>query len=571
MLGVTALLFLHVVAEWQQGRFTPALRWFARVHDDFLMRMPPDVYDRSGWPIRDTEVRQIKDVLLFNIRKFRAVAAEYGSAALRAHEDALLRENLQDFALHLEEQEHRRVSREAATSTQGTVEHVPAWELWPRPALAGDAPGLRAASQVDRLLVPPLRNSPPFRVFVYDESLPELAPLIQGPGYCHGRQWGMDVGFHDFFRTAPLRTLDPWEADFFFVPAYAMCLRAAGVLDLADLRNAFAALIGALPFFNRTRGRDHVFSLHYMDLFPGWQELAPVSIFLTPETEVSFERHLAELSDHTKLLFDPFKDVAIPPIVPLGHVLALHRNAKPIGERSHLVVFAGRLWSDVQESSEVRSKLHDNFGHKPGVKVWVGDSSDEPFSPEDMAELMGDACFCFVPRGRAAWSVRFVEALWSGCVPVILSDHYEVPFNSLFDVAEFAIKWPVGRIDDALFDYLEGLPVNVVEAYALAAQRVRCWYLYPPPVISWFGSRVTGELDAVESELCPGLSSSRNAFQAVVELLARRTRVSKTAMETTFYWPDLDATATRAPQAAEADRPPRLRVTDTDLKLIVPD
>ena len=46
---------------------------------------------------------------------------------------------------------------------------------------------------------------------------------------------------------------------------------------------------------------------------------------------------------------------------------------------------------------------------------------------------MGNARFCLAPRGRAAWSVRFFEALWAGCVPVLLSDYYEVPFEALFE------------------------------------------------------------------------------------------------------------------------------------------
>merc|ERR550514_2077542 len=94
-------------------------------------------------------------------------------------------------------------------------------------------------------------------------------------------------------------------------------------------------------------------------------------------------------------------------------------------------------------------------------------------SPRAMSQLMGDARFCFVPRGRAAWSVRFFETLWAGCVPVILSDHLEVPFEALFDVTEFAIKWPVERIDESLYAYLQNLPLEVVEDYRRAARRVR--------------------------------------------------------------------------------------------------
>ena len=49
---------------------------------------------------------------------------------------------------------------------------------------------------------------------------------------------------------------------------------------------------------------------------------------------------------------------------------------------------------------------------------------------------MGDSVFCLVPRGRAAWSVRFFESLWAGCVPVLLSDHYQPSFDQLFDATE---------------------------------------------------------------------------------------------------------------------------------------
>ncbi|CAE8618003.1 unnamed protein product, partial [Polarella glacialis] len=70
-------------------------------------------------------------------------------------------------------------------------------------------------------------------------------------------------------------------------------------------------------------------------------------------------------------------------------------------------------------------------------------SIQEMYGPVGMQSLMGNSRFCLVPRGRAAWSVRFFEALWAGCVPVLLSDYYEPPFDALFDITEFVIKWPV--------------------------------------------------------------------------------------------------------------------------------
>lgn len=436
--------------------------------------MHPDFYDKSDWPLRDREVRSFKDQLLYNVRKFRSLVPDMHAEA-RA-EDQRLAENLGGFARHIGLQRAQRSERETRLAGGYAVDSLPPWEVSPEESLA-TLP--RAATPLSSRL----------RVFVYDESIPEIALLTQGPAYCHNRQWGMDVGFHDFFRVSPLRTMDPDEADFFFVPAYAICLQVAGILNREDIGSAFKSLIARLPYFSRTLGRDHIFSLHYVDLFTEWRELAPLSVFLTPETEVGWEQSRGEfaLDVATHPPFDPNKDVSVPPFMRLTHILNLHHHARPLAERSILIAFAGKLWADVEEAFEVRSHIRDRLSHKPDVTIVVGDSVNELLSPDSMARLMGDARFCLVPRGRAAWSVRFFEALWSGCVPALLSDHYQMPFEALFDVTEFVVKWPMSRIDDSLYTYLAELPLDVVESYAQAAKRARCWFVYPPPEVSWLG------------------------------------------------------------------------------------
>lgn len=564
MLGAASLMFLRVLAEWHSGLFLPALRSFAILHDEFLTNMHPHFYDMSAWPVVDADVRPMKGELLYNIRKFRTIAAEREKEPGPLSEDALEHENLDVFATHLREQLAQRTLRDGARGARrdraapapwidaSEGELLPSWEALPEAALA--TASIRPSVDSE--------TAPPLRVFVYDEaSVPALGTLCQGPAFCHNRQWGMDVGFHDFFSVSPIRTLDPGEADFFFVPAYAVCLQTAGILEFDEVGRSFATLVAELPYFARTAGRDHIFAIHYVNLFAGWRELAPLSVFLTPETEVGWEQsrddHAVDLAVHPA--FDSRKDLAVPPFMRLSHVLELHRAARPLGERPLLAAFAGKLWADVHEAHDVRSRVKKNLGDKPGVAIVTSDSVAGLLAPAAMARLMGDSTFCLVPRGRATWSVRFFETLWSGCVPVILSDHYEVPFEALFDVSEFAIKWPVDRIDDSLYDYLMGLSSAVVEAYVEGARRVRCWFLYPPPEVSWLGGGVSKkELAEVEKELCPNLSSSRNAFQGVAELLGRKRRRSKTAMGTAFYWPDPETS------------PITLRHTDADMRSIMP-
>jgi len=551
-LGGAALLLLQVASGWRHGRFFSSVQAFSALHDQFLSSAHPGFLESSAWPLHDSDLRAWKERLLYQVRRFRELVGRRFAEGKAAFDEAALpdpveRENLGSLAYHAFEQRRQQASRAArakamlnGTSGEASYELLPHWEV---PASAA--------------LLPALQGSRPlFRIYVYGEAdVPGIGELTRAPAFCHYRQWGADVGFHDFFRASPLRTLNPEEADYFFVPTYACCHQLAGLHDFDGLDETHAKVTRNLPYFARSRGRDHIFAFHYVDLFPSWRRHIPRSIFLTPETEVGFERSRSDfaLDPASFPPFDPAKDLSVPPYLNMQDVLGFHRNAKPMAERKHLAAFTGKLWADVAEATEVRSRVAA-LAERPGFAVHAYSSISEMLGPPGMQALMGDARFCLVPRGRAAWSVRFFEALWAGCVPVLLSDHYEPPFDALFDITEFVIKWPVARIDSSLAEFLEGIPMAVIERYAAAARRARCWYLYPPPEISWLGSwEARHDLEQVEAHVCPSLSSSRNAFQAVAELLSRRARRTR-AGRGSFYIPD--AARGYAPTVTTADLEP---------------
>ena len=231
----------------------------------------------------------------------------------------LCQENLGSFASHaFQQMQQRNISA-----------HWP-WELTPQAAL-----------------IPNLGSTvPPVRVYVYGESeAPALGRLTRSAAFCHYRQWGMDVGFHDFFRSSPVRTFEPHEADYFFVPSYACCHQVAGMAEFPELDRDYEEAVSQLAYFQRTGGReawldlwpfsfsgtwdikhiclvcdflqDHIFSFHYIDLFPSWRKRIPKSVILTPETEVGFERSLGDFGlDQTRFApFNPLKDIVVPPLL----------------------------------------------------------------------------------------------------------------------------------------------------------------------------------------------------------------------------------------------------------------
>ncbi|CAE8616053.1 unnamed protein product [Polarella glacialis] len=545
-LGAAALMLAQVAGSWRRGRFFAALQTFAILHDQYLTDAHPGFFEHSAWPISDLAVRAWKDRLLFQTRRFREIAGRHisdeGLLDLNL-EDPVERENIGGFASHVIRQRQLLQGRLGLLPSEaGEVFALaetmppPSWEFSPAAALV---PSLRDLAR------------PPLRIYVYNENdAPALGRLTRAPAFCHYRQWGMDVGFHDFFRTSPLRTLDPDEADYFFVPSYACCHQVAGMSEFDELEADHAAVVQQLRYFGRSGGRDHIFSFHYVDLFPGWRKHIPQSIFLTPETEVGFERSLEEFDvDQSRFPpFNPAKDMSVPPYINMRDILGFNQHARPLSEREHIAAFTGKLWVDVAEATEVRGRVAALAGI-PGFAIHAYGSIQEMYGPVGMQSLMGNSRFCLVPRGRAAWSVRFFEALWAGCVPVLLSDYYEPPFDALFDITEFVIKWPVAKIDSSLVEFLSTMPLEVVERYAAAAHKVRCWYLYPPPEVSWLGNWETRrELEQVEKEICPNLSSSRNAFQAVAEILSRRVRRTKVAPGS-FYSPDPDGNAAIAVDA----------------------
>ncbi|GJN01207.1 hypothetical protein PR202_ga18454 [Eleusine coracana subsp. coracana] len=81
-------------------------------------------------------------------------------------------------------------------------------------------------------------------------------------------------------------------------------------------------------------------------------------------------------------------------------------------------------------------------------------------------------------RSWATFLNRSIILTPEECVPVILSDEVELPFQNVIDYSEISIKWPSSRIGSELLGYLESIPDERVEEMIGRGREMRCMWVY---------------------------------------------------------------------------------------------
>ncbi|XP_054268099.1 exostosin-1 [Macrosteles quadrilineatus] len=310
-----------------------------------------------------------------------------------------------------------------------------------------------------------------FKVFVYptsDDIHGGEVPLTPSPAY----QKVLDVILESRYYTS-----DPSQACLFVL---AIDTLDRDSLSVDYVRNVPSRL-QRLKLWNG--GKNHV----VFNLYSGtWPDYA--------EDDLGFDTGEAILAKASMSVtsFRPGFDVSIP----LFHKNHPERGGDPgyvtsmnfPVSKKYMLAFKGKRYVH-GIGSETRNSLYHLHNEQDVVlvttcrhgKSWKElkdercDEDNAEYDRYDYELLLQNSTFCLVPRGRRLGSFRFLEALQAGCVPVLLSNTWILPFHQVIDWGKAAI-WADERLLLQVPEIVRS--ISATKVFALRQQTQILWEQY---------------------------------------------------------------------------------------------
>lgn len=284
---------------------------------------------------------------------------------------------------------------------------------------------------------------------------------LRGGFEVYSTEWRfLDYLLRDTF----VRTLDPEEADLFFVPTLGSLGRMPGsegahrCMQPAHIEMLVHHLRTRYSYWDRTEGRDHVFFLTGDQGACGLGPTGTKPIFITawgllgvPRKMEAFERFRDDFVDAGAIeralaagewCHAPHKDVVVPPYGDVQFVDAIDPNLNEPFELTLLHV--GGIWGAGNHGARrisfyaqgMRQAMYLRFGDERGAPYgfWIQNRS---MRSELLAHKTRRSKFCLSPSGHG-WGMRTGKNAVLGCVPLIAQPFVVQPYEMVLPYERFS-------------------------------------------------------------------------------------------------------------------------------------
>nr|GMD95287.1 probable arabinosyltransferase ARAD1 [Ipomoea batatas] len=238
---------------------------------------------------------------------------------------------------------------------------------------------------------------------------------------------GDGVSALDFVRVS-----DPDTADAFFVPFFSSMSYNTYIkhgdysgekFDI-QLQVEIVEFLKKSKYWKRSGGKDHVIPVHHPNAFKFHKAQVKKAIWIVADFGRA-DRNISNLR----------KDV----VAPYGHVVESFLDddpPDPFESRPTLLFFRGRTIR--KDDGRDRLILQKLLAGEKDV-VFQGSEGVSNGGIKNSTKGMRLSKFCLDPAGDTPSSCRLFDAIVSHCVPVIISDKVELPYEDEVDYSEFSI------------------------------------------------------------------------------------------------------------------------------------
>lgn len=218
------------------------------------------------------------------------------------------------------------------------------------------------------------------------------------------------------------------EADLFYVPFFTTI--SFFLLEKQQCKALYREALKWVtdqPAWIRSEGRDHIFPIHHPWSFKSVRRFVKNAIWLLPDMDSTgnwYKPGQVSLEKDLILPYVPNLDLCDAKCISDGE-----------SKRTTLLFFRGRLKRNA--GGKIRAKLVEELRSADGVVIEEGTAGEE--GKKAAQNGMRRSVFCLSPAGDTPSSARLFDAIVSGCVPVIVSDELELPFEGIIDYRKIAI------------------------------------------------------------------------------------------------------------------------------------
>ncbi|XP_038700033.1 probable arabinosyltransferase ARAD1 isoform X2 [Tripterygium wilfordii] len=181
------------------------------------------------------------------------------------------------------------------------------------------------------------------------------------------------------------------------------------------------------PAWKRSEGRDHILPIHHPWSFKSVRRYMKNAIWILPDMDSTGNWYKPGQVSLEKDLILPY--------VPNLELCDTECLSKTESKRIILLYFRGRLKRNA--GGKIRAKLVAELSGAENVVIEEGTAGEEGKAAAQKG--MRQSIFCLSPAGDTPSSARLFDAIVSGCIPVIVSDELELPFEGILDYRKIAL------------------------------------------------------------------------------------------------------------------------------------